>query len=98
MMQPRYPEYTDPSDPQNWPIAMVFLEAFQRELGQKALLLQFLRSDAGAQYAAQVAPGVSREYERQTQGEQAEVGLFAAIGMGVAAAIRFAATSQRSSP
>jgi len=90
MAQPRYPAHTDPNNARNQEIAKVFLEGLSREMHQKGELLKFLRSDIGASVASTLAPSLSREYEKQTQEDQNEIALLAGIGMGVAAAIRFA--------
>jgi hypothetical protein len=49
---PGFPEYTDPNDQRNWPLAIVFLEGFYREIRQKEAFLGMFRTDAGASLVA----------------------------------------------
>ena len=86
------------NDPENWPIAVVFLEAYQEEWRQKQSLLDYLQSEAGRLFASTFAPSVAGHYERQTLEEQAWWQQASATAVGVAAAIRFARQGEAEPP
>lgn len=86
------------NDPENWPIALVFLEAYQEEWLQKQALLDYLQSDEGKLLAPTFAPSIARHYERQTLEGQVWWQQASATAVGVAAAIRFALREQSEPP
>jgi hypothetical protein len=84
----------NPADPEVMQIAGAFLEAFERGWRNHDLIMQWMESEAGRRAFAQVAPELARFYQGKTKEELESYRPYAAIAVGVAAAVKFALQSQ----